>query len=255
VRDQRALRDDDATVPQLEAGSEASWFLSQLWRRPVVDVRAIERLGQVADVVCDAATRRVLGVRIEHETQEHPVMEAARRALTGASGATYISAAQIIALHGDVVTVDPQRAAETPERLEGYPHLSHVQGFAVLTIAGKRLGRLVDIRVDATGRHILSYVVQPGGHGVARSDVSLRPRRLYAWHQALLSGEESVGPPAAREHADTADHPVLTIPATHEVRVGRDLIIVADPAETEAERGATTTPGADHQTEPLAPEE
>jgi sporulation protein YlmC with PRC-barrel domain len=221
----------------------------------VVNVRAIERLGQVADIVFDAATRRVLGVRIERETQEHPVVDAARRALTGASFATYISASQIIALHGDVVTVDPQRAAEAAERLEGHPHLSHVQGFAVLTIAGKRLGRLVDIRVDASGRHILSYLVQPGGHGVARSDMSLRPRRLYAWHQALLSSDESVGPPAAREHADATDHPVLAIPATHEVRVGRDLIIVVDPAEMEPESGASPALGAEHSTEPLAPED
>jgi sporulation protein YlmC with PRC-barrel domain len=226
---------EDAAAPTPESEAEAGWFISQLWRRPVVNVRAIERLGQVADIVFDAATQRILGVRIERETQEHPVVEVARRALTGAIRATYISAPQIVALHEDVVTVDPQRAAESGERLEGRPHLSHVQGFAVLTLSGKRLGRLVDIRVDGTGRRILSYLVQPGGHGVARSDMSLRPRRLYAWHQALLSGDEGAGPQAAREHTDSADHPVLVIPATHEVRVGRDLIIVVDPADAERE--------------------
>jgi sporulation protein YlmC with PRC-barrel domain len=228
----------EAAVPAPEPEAAAGWFISQLWRRPVVDVRAIERLGQVADIVFDAATRRILGVRIERETQEHPIVEAARRALAGAIGGTYISAARIIALHEDVVTVDLERTPAGGERLEGYPHLSHVQGFAVLTLGGKRLGRLVDIRVNDDGRRILSYLVQPGGHGVARSDVSLRPRRLYAWHQALANIDEGNSPTAAREPGAISEQSAVVIPATHEVRVGRDLIIVVDPAEAERQRAA-----------------
>ena len=46
----------EAAVPAPEPEAAAGWFISQLWRRPVVDVRAIERLGQVADIVFDAAT-------------------------------------------------------------------------------------------------------------------------------------------------------------------------------------------------------
>ncbi|HEY7983059.1 MAG TPA: PRC-barrel domain-containing protein [Ktedonobacterales bacterium] len=234
---------EEAAAPAPEPEPQAGWFISQLWRRPVVDVHAIERLGQVADIVFDAPARRILGVRIERETQEHPVVEVARRALAGAIGAAYVSAAQIIALHEDAVTVDLERPPAPGERLEGYPHLSHVQGFAVLTLAGKRLGRLVDIRVDDAGRRILSYLVQPGGHGVARNDMSLRPRRLYAWHQSLTAPDEGAGPPAARDPGAGSGQATITIPATHEVRVGRDLIIVVDPAE--AVRQDAVAPPAD----------
>ncbi|HEV2236409.1 MAG TPA: PRC-barrel domain-containing protein [Ktedonobacterales bacterium] len=247
------MREEAEAAAVAEPESQAGWFISQLWRRPVVDVRAIERLGQVADIVFDAPSRRILGVRIERETQEHPVVEVARRALAGAIGASYISAAQIIALHKDAVTVDLERPTESGERLESYPHLSHVQGFAVLTLAGKRLGRLVDIRVDDEGRRILSYLVQPGGHGVARNDMSLRPRRLYAWHQSLTAPEDGAGPPAARDPGASNGQTAIAIAATHEVRVGRDLIIVVDPAETERQHTAPPTGAAPEEPEPPTP--
>lgn len=243
----------DAAIPPPEPESAAGWYISQLWRRPVVDVRAIERLGQVADIVFDAASRRILGVRIERESQEHPVVEAARRALAGAIGATYISSARIIALHEDVVTVDLQRTSAADERLEAYPHLSHVQGFAVLTLAGKRLGRLMDIQVDEEGRRILSYLVQPGGHGVARSGTSLRPRRLYAWHQALANMDAALGPTAVHDPDASSEQGAIIIPATHDVRVGRDLIIAVDPAEAEHHL-VDTAPAADESLAAPEPE-
>ena len=224
---------EDTAAQVYDAPQDDGWYASSLWRRPVVNVRTVEQLGEVADIIFDAESRQIVGLLVQAERRQGTMLEAAHRALAGATRFTAVDAAHVIALDDEIVTIDPERAAPAaPRPLDALPHLGRVRGFAVLTLEGKRLGRFVDLRVDRTGRRILGFMVQPGSHGSGRGASSLRPERLQAPPDAPTQPEPAlVQPPAAS--AATASPALVTVPAACEVRVGRDLIIVVDATSIE----------------------
>jgi sporulation protein YlmC with PRC-barrel domain len=214
----------DATAAQPQ---HDDWRASLLARRPVVDVRRVEQMGSVADLVFDPHGRQLTGLLLQRPGPEVALVEVARRALGGAFGLTYVPIEQVIALAGDAVTMDSSRASWAhDEPAAPLPRLSKVTGFAVVTIRGQRLGRLVDLLLDADGRRITGYLVEPGGRGVA-------PQRMAdAWSRLVALLDESGPHASATQVPPAGESPPAehVVPAKMDVRVGRNLVIVADPA-------------------------
>ncbi|HEX9058366.1 MAG TPA: PRC-barrel domain-containing protein [Ktedonobacterales bacterium] len=178
---------------------------THLAHRPVVNVHLGQNLGEVADIVFDPVERQVAGLLVQTERRDRAVFEMARRAFGGTMGLTYVDLEHVMALNADVVTVDMDQGAQPRPHLKApLPRLSAVLGFAVVSIEGQRLGHFVDLALDPTGRRIVGYVVEP----------------------TTGTTEPSVGTsaPAASE---TAGAPPMVISAEQDVRVGRDLMVVA----------------------------
>lgn len=206
----------------------SGWRAGLLAHRPVVDVRHVEQMGDVADLVFDPHGRQLVGLLLQRAGAEGTVVEMARRALGSALGLRFVPVEQVIALSGDVVTVDSARVPSAPiDPAAPLPRLSKVVGFAVVTTRGQRLGRLVDLLLDGGGRHIQGYLVEPGGRGVAPQ------RTAGVWTRLVATPDE----PAQHEAAEVeppagAPRPaeLVVVPTTLDVRVGRNLVIVADVA-------------------------
>jgi sporulation protein YlmC with PRC-barrel domain len=228
------------------------WRASQMAHRPVVDVQHVEQIGEVADLVFDPSSRQVLGLLIQRAGTEGSMVGMARRALGGALGLTFIPVARAVALTGDVVTVAPSQGAEPEaEPAQALPRLSKIQGFAVISIGGQRLGGFVDLLLDREGRRILGYLVEPGGRGAGRD------RTMDAWAKPAAAE----APPAAPE-AGVVEPPagpaasapeLVMVPATLDVRVGRHLIIVATTPAGQTAAGADTGEQAVTPDEPTQP--
>lgn len=220
---------DDITASTRRNGSADGWRATLLARRQVVNVRLGHEMGRVVDIVFDPDARQICGLLFEPAGRESAFGEFARRAFGGSFGLTYVGVDHIIALDADVVTVDLD-PAEPPSARSSTPHprLSAVLGFAVVTIQGRWLGRLADLLLDATGRHVLAYLVAPETRAGVRDRVSLQ---RVAAPQALRDSDGTEDGSAEAPNASDASAPPtaapLVIPASEDVRVGRDLIIVA----------------------------
>ncbi len=236
-----------------------SWRATLLARRPVVDVRRVEQMGSVADLVFDPHGRELVGLLLQRAGPEGTVIEMARRALGGALGLTFVSMEQVIAVGGDVVTVDPSRgSADSAEPAAPLPRLSKVAGFAVVTTRGQRLGRLADLLLDGEGRRIQGYLVARGGRGVTplrMNEIWTRPtptRDEAAQPEQLTPDEHAQGehaevePPAGAAPADD----LVLVPATLDVRIGRDLVVIAEAAPAAGQR-----PTADGEARAIGPDD
>jgi sporulation protein YlmC with PRC-barrel domain len=237
------MADRDVNTPPVRPDG---WRATLLAHRPVVDVSRVEQMGAVADLVFDPHRRQLVGLLLQRPGPEGTIVEMARRALGSALGLTFVSMEQVIALHGDVVTVDLSRGA--PESAAPLPRLSKVVGFAVVTTRGQRLGRLVDLLLDSEGRRIQSYLVARGGHGVMPQRMNHLWTRPAAAPDAPTQDEHAeVEPPAGG--APPPDD-LVVVPATLDVRIGRDMVVIAEAAPTGAQR-----PALDLDTQVVSPDE
>lgn len=211
----------------LEPGRTEGWRAQLLAHRPVVNVRQGEQMGTVADIVFDPQSSQIAGVLIQPARPEAALLGMARRAFGGGPGLTFVAADHVIALNGEVVTVDLEEGSagrQTP--LGPLPRVSKIWGFAVVTTRGQRLGRFIDLLLDEEGRRIVGYLVEPGGRGAA-------PHRgpepsSATEHAAAEAVPQETGVVEAPAGEPTS--PLVVVTASPNVRVGRDLIVVAEPS-------------------------
>lgn len=233
-----------------------AWRAERLLGRGVVDVRRVERVGEIADLAFDPGTSQLVGLLVRPGGTEGP-LATLRRAL-GDAGTRFISVNEVVALNGEVVTADPRPQPGWADRLAEVPRLSRARGLAVVTLRGQRLGTLADLLLDGEGRQIVGYVVAPGGHGAA----PVRARR-WPWivepevdassgattADGEANGREG-GAGTARENTGTRPLLVSSAPS---VRVGRDLVLVTEGAST-VDAQFNTAPAAE-RAGPIGPAE
>lgn len=216
---------DEHNAQTIAAGRMDGWRARLLAQRPVVNVWAGQEMGRVADIVFDPELRQVSGLLLDSAGRGRALGDLARRAFGGTLGLTYIELERIIALNADVVTVDLQAAVSGSGRARlPRPRLGAVLGFSVVTILGQRLGRLADLLLDAEGRRILAYLVEseagPNGGDQARRQVATATRSHDLEWPEVTAPDTSTAP-------EVGEVTSRTVPASQDVRVGRDLIIVA----------------------------
>ncbi len=223
----------------LEPARTDEWRASQLFHRPVVHALRVEHVGEVWDVAFDPESCELAGLLLGPPGPEGNVLDMVRRAVGRDFGLTFVPASQILALNGDVVMVEAARAHGS--RMAGFsgagratrwPQFRQVQGFAVVTIQGHRLGRLVDLVLDASGRHLTGYLINPAVPDQRAPQSTARPFRTAK--RARTSGgntDTRAAEPSAAAPASSAS--LLVVPASAHVRVGRDLITVGLPPGTQ----------------------
>jgi sporulation protein YlmC with PRC-barrel domain len=219
------VESNDAPISQPQS---SGWQATRLVHRPVVDVRLGQTLGEVADVVFDPEAHQLVGLLIQPEGRAGALAEIARRAFGGTLGLIYVPVEQVIALDADIVTLDTEAGGEGHPRPDiPLPRLSAVSGFAVVSLRGQRLGRLSDLLLDAEGRRIVGYLVGPESRAAPHDIASASPVAPAAAAAADDSGEAA---PAQAAAAPAPSAPAIVIGADQDVRIGRDLIVVAGAA-------------------------
>ncbi|WIG58724.1 MAG: hypothetical protein OJF49_001470 [Ktedonobacterales bacterium] len=217
--------DTRAPEAQQSTADQHNWRASLLLRRLIVDLRTIESIGEVADVVFDPVSCRLAAVGLaarDTESATSPVVTMARRMFGGVHTLTYISVERIIALNGDVVTVDTE--APHPgnlQHVDRLPHLSQTRDLPVITLRGRRLGKLVDLLLDSDGGRITGYLIKPTRFATPLTNAYEEP--VSASEDDEDHRTEGQDGPAAPELAPSK---LRVIPASPQIRVGRALIIV-----------------------------
>lgn len=224
------------------------WRASELFHRPVVHAARVEHLGEVADVVFDPESCELAGLLVGPPGPEGNVLDMVRRAIGRDLGLTFVPADQILALDSDVVMVEARRGrmplAGGGPRATRWPQLRQVEGHAVLTIQGHRLGRLVDLVLDASGRRVNGYLINPSAPA-SRPAQSERTFHIAKRAPQSATKTDTRAPESSRPAASN----LLVVPASAHVRVGRDLITVGDLAA----RWDTRQPSAARPSDGRAP--
>lgn len=242
--------DTRAPEAQQPPAEQRDWRASLLLRRQIVDLRTIESIGEVADVVFDPVSCRLAAIGLaarDPDSAASPVVTMARRMFGGVHTLTYISVERIIALNGDVVTVDTE--APHPGNLQHVgrlPHLSQTRDLPVITLRGRRLGKLVDLLLDNDGGRVTGYLIKPTRFATPLTNAYEEP--VTAREDDEDHGTDGQDGPATPELAPSK---LRVIPASPQIRVGRALIIVfEDEGYT---FGGTGLMGREQQTEPPTP--
>lgn len=138
------------------------WLASHLLQRQVVNVVTLEPLGRIVDVVFDPQNCVVVGVIVHPDDAPRGVGALIGRAFGRRADIGALTLDHIIALNGDVVTVNasPAQLSQAPA-LDGMLRLTEVCELVILTTYGMSLGTLADILLDHRGSEIVGYVVQP----------------------------------------------------------------------------------------------
>jgi sporulation protein YlmC with PRC-barrel domain len=246
------MSDGEGTVVPTGPGTK-TWRASQLAHRPVVDVQCVEQIGDVVDLVFDPQNCHLAGLLVQRTGPEGSIAELTRRALGRVLGLVFVPVEQVLALDAEVVTLDPARPiAGQRERTSQLPRLSKVLGFAVVTLRGQRLGRLVDLLLGDEGRRLAGYLVEPGGQGAA---ARRGPERMiwlatHATTHTTDGGSTTAlaAPAGPLPEIGTVEQPIgatqlvdspvplLVIAASPNVRVGRNLVVVARDGDSSAHR-------------------
>ena len=115
--------------------------------RAVVTLADAAKVGQVDDVLFDAAFRQVLGFRVKQGTFSHT--EAVTRANVAAVGA-------------DAPTVPSPAAINAEDRfaeIAGAATTTQAHGTKVITEGGDLLGTIAELELDDEARTVLSYTL------------------------------------------------------------------------------------------------
>lgn len=216
-------------VPQMpQPARTEEWRASHLFHRPVVHAQRVEHIGVVADVAFDPESSALAGLLIGPPGPEGDMLDVVRRAVGRDLGLAFVSADQILALDSDVIMVEMSRTrvsrlARLP-RFTGnapatrWPQLRHVQGYAVVTMQGQRLGRLVDLVLDPSGRNINGYLINPNALAQPQPP-----------HPRVKRPSAPAAKTDTRANEPKSPTSLLVVPASAYVRVGRDLIAVGPP--------------------------
>jgi sporulation protein YlmC with PRC-barrel domain len=200
--------------PTLPAAAGRGWRASRLLRRPVVNVRGVAEIGRVSDVVFDPENSRLAGLAIDTAAGDGRLATFARRAFT-APNADYIPVERIVALNGDVATVDVEPGQLA--RMERLPRLSQVRDLLIITLHGMGLGRMVDLLLDESGALVTGYLINPS-RKAARTIPTAEPAEAEDASDTTAPAEASAPLPAH----------LRIIPASPRVRFGPALILVID---------------------------
>jgi sporulation protein YlmC with PRC-barrel domain len=179
--------------------------------RAVVDLDAAEKIGNLAELVLDPASRRVAGLIVSH-----------RRSVFSGRRQIVLPAVIVYAVGPDAITVRRLGDAGFEMwQLSGLPRLSQITGLKVVSFSGKLLGVTTDVLIDPADGRIIGY---PLGSG--------RPTHaLERW----LAGETGQSrPDYVRADAD--------------LRIGSSMIMVPDDAVV---RAGESAPAADEAAERL----
>lgn len=222
-----------------ERTQRGEWRAQEMLGRPVVHAGRVEHVGSVADVIFDPATRRLAGLVLAGAGTDGSLLERVRGALGGPESQQIVEASHILALNGDIVMVDAlPTQGEHATQLLHLPRVSDARGLAVVSLAGQRIGRFVDLLLDREGRGVTGYLVDTTRDGEAD-----QPSREL--HLPLPGVQHRSAPDSGR----SPDRQFLVISASTSVRVGRDLIVVGEYAGGTADSGA----GANISTQAVSP--
>jgi sporulation protein YlmC with PRC-barrel domain len=205
---------EEHTQPTLPAAAGRGWRASRLLRRPVVNVRGVAEIGRISDVVFDPDDSRLAGLMIDTAPADGRLATIARRAFT-APNADYIPVERIVALNGDVATVDVEPGQLA--RMGRLPRLSQVRDLLVITLHGMGLGRMVDLLLDESGAAVTGYLLNPS-RKAARTIPAAEPAEAEDVSETAAPAEASAPLPAH----------LRIIPASPRVRFGPALILVID---------------------------
>ncbi len=120
---------------------------SDLKGRAVVTLADAAKIGQVDDVLFDAAFRQVLEFRVKQGTFSHS--EAVTRANVSAVGADALTVPSPEAINAEDHFAAPAGAATT----------SQVHGTKVVTEGGALLGTIAELELDDEAQTVLSYLL------------------------------------------------------------------------------------------------
>jgi sporulation protein YlmC with PRC-barrel domain len=165
-----------------------------------------------------------------------------RRAVGRDLGLAFVPVDQILALDADIVMVQAGRSRRLglsgSPRATRWPQLRLVQGFAVVTMWGQRLGRLVDLVLDPSGRRVTGYLINPSTDAPRPVQPGLRPlltsrRTPEKPSKGTRTPEPEPEPQSqsqSQSQSERAPSSLLVVPTSAHVRVGRDLIVVGEPS-------------------------
>jgi uncharacterized protein YrrD len=129
--------------------------VSELKGKAILSMREGERVGQVEDVLSDPSNLRVSGVVLS----KGGLFDKERRILPAADIKTWGKDALL------VENMNVFRSeADLPERDTWVSATSRLNGLAIVSSAGDRLGQVSDVLIDKDGK-IVSYLVSEGTFG------------------------------------------------------------------------------------------
>jgi len=234
------------TQPSPESSSgEQPWLASYLLQRQVVNASTLEPVGRVADVAFDSESSRVTALIIQADPSEGGRGAAVRRVFGRRRTVASVGLDHIVALSGDVVTIDTNPVStvfsELSQRLGRSARLCEVCELTILTLSGMCLGSLADLLLDGRGSTIIGYVINPTKQaelslplleGVEGLEPSSPLRSESAAGAAGAVGIVDVAEASpANESSEASSARLRVIPASPRVRIGKALILVIEEVE------------------------
>jgi sporulation protein YlmC with PRC-barrel domain len=211
------------------SSSGRQWLASRLLQRQVVNTSTVEPVGHVADVAFDPESCQITGLMVQPTPPGSELVAAVRRAFGPSRTIGSVGLDHIIALNGDMVTIDsdPVVSALLPPRGRA-ACLCKVRTLTILTLHGICLGSLVDILLDDRGSVITGYVVNPTkqGESLLQPFEELGRRSPLRIERGTDAEAEGMSP----ESESSAAH-WRVIPASPRVRIGKALILVVEEVE------------------------
>ena len=182
--------------------------------RSLVDLDSATKLGQLDDLIIDPEGQRVAGLIVTQGT-----------ALLGDRHERLLPAVAVHAVGPDALTVRAGADGAADAGLSGMPRLSAITGRKAVTHSGRLLGVIEDILIEPQDGRVVGYALS--AHGPAG--------RL----EGLFAGRHT--------------EPGAYIRADADVRVGQDLVVVADDGVVTPRPGEHTSdvPRAGRQASPV----
>jgi len=218
--------------------SGRQWLASHLLQKQVVNASAVELVGRVADVAFDPDSCQVTGLMVQPTAPGNGFMAAVRRLFGPNRMLGSVGLDHIIALNGDMVTIDsdPVAAALLPTRTRA-AQLRKVQSHIIITLHGVCLGSLVDVLLDERGSLVTGYVIDPTRQG----ESLLQPYEESEQRPPLRIASDTSGDDATSESKPLPEH-LRVIPASPRVHIGRSLILVVEEVEPLRPQPVVITP-------------
>lgn len=213
------------TFPASPPSGGGQWLASRLLQRQVVNASTVEPVGHVADVAFDPESCQVTGLMVQPTSPGNELVAAVRRAFGSSSTTGTVGLDHIIALNGDMVTIDsdPVVSALLPPRGRA-ACLSKARALTIITLHGMCLGSLVDILLNDRGSVVTGYVVNP----TKQAESLLQPLEEPEQRPPLHIASDADAEEATSESSDAR---LRIIPASPRVRIGKALILVVEEVE------------------------
>jgi sporulation protein YlmC with PRC-barrel domain len=203
------------------------WLASRLLQRQVVNASTVELVGRVADVAFDPERCQVTRLIVHPTHSGSELVETVRRAVGADRTSGSVGLDHIIALNGDMVTVDSDLVFSALSSPMGrVARLCSVRDLAIITLHGICLGSLADILLDSRGSVVTGYVVNP----TKQAESLLRPFEELEQPSPLHIEKGADTAEASPASEPSAAH-LRIIPASPRVRIGKALILLVEEVE------------------------